>query len=114
MISLAAPVIWVAWVTSRKLSALSRVFSDYQYATSQPQLWRMKVIGRQLLKPVAMNLSNSYSLLPSDHSAKILRIITMLQKMKHPHRLSHLLKKYLFSVKANLNHLNLPRHKFIH
>ncbi len=34
MISLAAPVIWVAWVTSRKLSALSRVFSDYQYKSA--------------------------------------------------------------------------------
>jgi hypothetical protein len=31
MLSIAAPGVWVAWTTSRKLSALNRVFSDYQY-----------------------------------------------------------------------------------
>lgn len=34
MLSLAAPGIWVAWVTARKLSALNRVFSDYQYKSA--------------------------------------------------------------------------------
>jgi hypothetical protein len=34
MLSLAAPVIWVAWATARKLSALNRVFSDYQYKSA--------------------------------------------------------------------------------
>lgn len=31
ILSLAAPGIWIAWIASRKLSALNRVFSDYQY-----------------------------------------------------------------------------------
>ena len=34
MLSLAAPGIWVAWATARKLSALNRVFSDYQYKSA--------------------------------------------------------------------------------
>jgi hypothetical protein len=34
MLSLAAPGIWVAWTTTRKLSALNRVFSDYQYKSA--------------------------------------------------------------------------------
>jgi hypothetical protein len=33
-ISLAAPGIWVAWAAARKLSALNRVFSDYQYKSA--------------------------------------------------------------------------------
>ena len=33
-LSLAAPGIWVAWATARKLSALNRVFSDYQYKSA--------------------------------------------------------------------------------
>jgi hypothetical protein len=33
-LSLAAPGIWVAWVASRKLGALNRVFSDYQYKSA--------------------------------------------------------------------------------
>ena len=34
MLSLAAPGIWIAWIASRKLSALNRVFSDYQYKSA--------------------------------------------------------------------------------
>lgn len=34
MLSIAAPGIWVAWATSRKLSALNRVFSDYEYKSA--------------------------------------------------------------------------------
>jgi hypothetical protein len=34
MLSVAAPGIWVAWTTSRKLSALNRVFSDYEYKSA--------------------------------------------------------------------------------
>jgi hypothetical protein len=34
MLSIAAPGIWVAWTTSRKLSALNRVFSDYEYKSA--------------------------------------------------------------------------------
>jgi hypothetical protein len=34
MLSIAAPGIWVAWTTSRKLSALNRVFSDYEYESA--------------------------------------------------------------------------------
>jgi hypothetical protein len=33
-LSIAAPGIWVAWTTSRKLSALNRVFSDYEYKSA--------------------------------------------------------------------------------
>lgn len=33
-LSLAAPGIWVAWTAARKLSALNRVFSDYQYKSA--------------------------------------------------------------------------------
>lgn len=34
MLSLAAPGIWIAWVTSKKLNALNRVFSDYEYKSA--------------------------------------------------------------------------------
>lgn len=34
VLSLAAPGIWVAWVAARKLGALNRVFSDYQYKSA--------------------------------------------------------------------------------
>jgi hypothetical protein len=34
MLSIAAPGVWVAWTTSRKLSALNRVFSDYEYKSA--------------------------------------------------------------------------------
>jgi predicted RNase H-like HicB family nuclease len=34
MLSIAVPGIWVAWTTSRKLSALNRVFSDYEYKSA--------------------------------------------------------------------------------
>ncbi|MGB4115201.1 MAG: hypothetical protein WBK51_01495 [Polaromonas sp.] len=34
MLSLAAPGIWIAWLTSKKLSALNRVFSDYEYKSA--------------------------------------------------------------------------------
>ncbi len=34
MLSLATPGIWVAWIASRKLSALNRVFTDYQYKSA--------------------------------------------------------------------------------
>lgn len=34
VLSLAAPGIWIAWIASRKLSALNRVFSDYQYKSA--------------------------------------------------------------------------------
>ena len=33
-LSLAAPGIWVGWTTSKKLNALNRVFSDYQYKSA--------------------------------------------------------------------------------
>ena len=33
-LSLAAPGIWIAWIASRKLSALNRVFTDYQYKSA--------------------------------------------------------------------------------
>lgn len=34
MLSIAAPGIWIAWLASRKLGALQRVFSDYQYKSA--------------------------------------------------------------------------------
>ena len=34
MLSLATPGIWIAWIASRKLSALNRVFTDYQYKSA--------------------------------------------------------------------------------
>jgi hypothetical protein len=34
MLSLAAPGIWIAWITSKKLNALNRVFSDYEYKSA--------------------------------------------------------------------------------
>ena len=34
MLSLAAPGIWIAWLTSKKLNALNRVFSDYEYKSA--------------------------------------------------------------------------------
>lgn len=34
MLSFAAPGIWIAWVTSKKLNALNRVFSDYEYKSA--------------------------------------------------------------------------------
>jgi hypothetical protein len=33
-LSFAAPGIWVAWIAARKLGALNRVFSDYQYKSA--------------------------------------------------------------------------------
>lgn len=30
----AAPGIWIAWITSKKLNALNRVFSDYEYKSA--------------------------------------------------------------------------------
>ena len=34
LLSLAAPGIWIAWATSKKLNALNRVFSDYEYKSA--------------------------------------------------------------------------------
>jgi hypothetical protein len=34
MLSLATPGIWIAWIASRKVSALNRVFTDYQYKSA--------------------------------------------------------------------------------
>ena len=86
MLSLAAPGIWIAWITSKKLNALNRVFSDYEYKSAAALAYESY---RQTVAEAGMtNLNNSCWRSLFDLLVRIRLTTTSLSKTKPPRPLN--------------------------